>query len=103
MWPLAALTPDSWFSDKSSSTAELLAYLYYALVIAILVVVFGRLGRWPELLRRVFGGRPAPRGEEAPAETAPAPEADPAEWPELRAAGQGRSPGGSPPRCARAG
>src|SRR5205085_4025899 len=60
--------------------------LYYGLFLALLVVVFGRLGRWPELARRFlapFVRRLRPR--------APAPKrqpaADPAQWPELRAHG----------------
>ncbi|MEW2545696.1 ATP-binding protein [Streptomyces sp. NPDC047002] len=93
LWPLEALTPDAWFTDGSSTTATVVAYLYYAIVIAILAVVFGRLGRWPELLRRVFGRRQQPRGEEAKADAPPPPESDLAEWPELRAAGQGELAG----------
>jgi hypothetical protein len=98
LWPLLALTPPSWRAAGGDKIAYVwVSYLYYALVIAVLVVFFGRLGRWPEVLRRAragltraFGGgsrggrdsghqandlRPAP---------VPAPHADPALWPELR-------------------
>ncbi|MFI5754166.1 ATP-binding protein [Streptomyces sp. NPDC051569] len=85
LWPLYMFTFDSWRGTMASVVA---AYVYYALVVVVLLVVFGRLGRWAELARRVRGYRPG--GAPAPPAPAPlAPEHDPAEWPELRAAGQG--------------
>lgn len=86
MWPLYALTPDSW---REGMTAVWTVYIYYGLCALVLVVVFGRLGRWPQVwrrwavpaLRRLWddSGNPPP--------VAPAPQEDPAEWPLLRAAG----------------
>ncbi|WP_238153709.1 ATP-binding protein [Streptomyces xinghaiensis] len=89
LWPLLLFTPDSWREAGGNHLAYVwAAYLYYGLFAAGLVVVFGRLGRWPELyrrwaaplLRRLWddGDRQAPP---------PPPEADPAEWPELRSGG----------------
>ncbi|QTZ94389.1 hypothetical protein [Streptomyces auratus] len=87
LWPLLLLTPESWRTaggDKMIFVGA--SYLYYGLVLALLAVVFGRLGRWPELARRFLRpalgrmrkGAPAPR---------PQPAADRAQWPELRAHG----------------
>lgn len=87
LWPLYMFTPDSW---RSTMTSVVASYIYYALVIGGLLVLFGRLGRWPELARRVLGRVPGV----APKETAPPPpepEDDLAEWPQLRAAGQGET------------
>ncbi|MFD7117065.1 ATP-binding protein [Streptomyces sp. NPDC059922] len=87
LWPLYMFTPDSWRGTMASVVAS---YIYYALVIGGLLVLFGRLGRWPELARRVVGRVPGV----APKETAPPPpdpEDDLAEWPQLRAAGQGET------------
>ncbi|MDX3854375.1 ATP-binding protein [Streptomyces sp. AK02-01A] len=84
LWPLFVFTPDSWRGTMASVVA---AYVYYALVVAGFLVVFGRLGRWAELARRALG-----RATGAAKETAappPGPEDDLAEWPELRAAGHG--------------
>ncbi|UNO39675.1 ATP-binding protein [Streptomyces sp. MST-110588] len=87
VWPLAVLTPDSWRTTDDGIQAYTWAtYIYYGLCIALLVVVFGRLGRWREvgrrfvlpLLRRVRDRRP---------QAAPEPAADRAQWPELRAHG----------------
>ncbi|MFI9076128.1 ATP-binding protein [Streptomyces sioyaensis] len=87
LWPLVLLTPDSWRAAGGDKMVYVVAtYLYYGLVLALLAVVFGRLGRWPELARRFLGpalgrlrkGAPAPR---------PQPAADRAQWPELRAHG----------------
>ncbi|MFE2497302.1 ATP-binding protein [Streptomyces scopuliridis] len=87
LWPLYMFTPDSWRGTMASVVAS---YIYYALVVGGLLVLFGRLGRWPELARRVLGRVPGV----APKETAPPPpepEDDLAEWPQLRAAGQGET------------
>ncbi|WP_438828542.1 ATP-binding protein [Streptomyces hesseae] len=90
IWPLFALTPDSW--REEGIFAVWVVYGYYVLVALVLAVVFGRLGRWPQVWRR--WAAPALRrlwddsGEQAP--TAPAaPDEDPAEWPRLRASGAG--------------
>ncbi|PVE11376.1 ATP-binding protein [Streptomyces scopuliridis] len=88
LWPLFLLTPDHWWiGTQEGAIAQ---GIYYALVIGGLLVLFGRLGRWPELARRVLGRVPGA----APKETAPPPpepEDDLAEWPQLRAAGQGET------------
>ncbi|MGW7438096.1 ATP-binding protein [Streptomyces sp. NPDC054849] len=85
LWPLYMFTPDSWAGTLPSVVAS---YLWYAVVAAVLVIGFGRLGRWPELGRRALRsravqplhstgqGRPEPGGPD-----------DPARWPQLRAAG----------------
>ncbi|MFF3750740.1 ATP-binding protein [Streptomyces sp. NPDC002018] len=86
LWPMYLLTPDSWWiGTPEGATAQ---NIYNALVIGGLLFVFGRLGRWPELARRVVGRGPG--AEPAAAVPAhPEPEDDLAEWPELRAAGLG--------------
>ncbi|MFJ5676964.1 ATP-binding protein [Streptomyces sp. NPDC093097] len=87
LWPLLLLTPDSWRSAGGDKMAFVWAtYVYYGLVLALLAGFFGRLGRWPELARRILGPvlrrlrarTPAPK---------PEPATDPAQWPELRAQG----------------
>ncbi|GAA2639988.1 ATP-binding protein [Streptomyces axinellae] len=87
IWPLAVLVPDSWRDDMSYVVC---AYLYYALVLGGIVVFFGRLGQWPELLRRIGARLRGPEGV-VPAmprtPPPPPPHEDPALWPELRAAG----------------
>ncbi|MFD5750611.1 ATP-binding protein [Streptomyces sp. NPDC127033] len=86
LWPLLLVTPDSWPGTQTGETA---AQIYIVVVIGgAMAFAFGRLGRWPELARRMFGRVPggAPR-EDAP--SPPEPEDDLAEWPELRTAGQG--------------
>ncbi|MFJ1744671.1 ATP-binding protein [Streptomyces sp. NPDC088116] len=85
LWPLYMFTPDSW---RGTMAAVVSSYIYYAMVVGGLLFVFGRLGRWAELAGRVVGRGPG----SLPKETLPAPpepEDDLAEWPELRAAGQG--------------
>lgn len=99
LWPMLALTPEGWRSAEASHS-EKLNYLwatriYYTLVIAALVAVFGRLGHWPELARRAFvhltrrerDGRHAAAEHEAAPVPPPDPAADPVEWPELRGHG----------------
>ncbi|MFE4171960.1 ATP-binding protein [Streptomyces sp. NPDC056909] len=85
LWPLYMFTPDSW---RGTMTSVVASYVWYALVIGGLLVVFGRLGRWPELARRVLGRGPG-AGSATAAPAPPEPEDDLAEWPELRAAGLG--------------
>ncbi|MEU4354130.1 ATP-binding protein [Streptomyces virginiae] len=85
LWPLYMFTPDSWAGTFPSVAAS---YIWYAIVATILIVGFGRLGRWPELLVRLLRGRAArPLHSAAP----PRPEAggadDPVRWPQLRGAG----------------
>ncbi|MGW3323339.1 ATP-binding protein [Streptomyces virginiae] len=87
LWPLYMFTPDSWAHTNAAVVA---AYVWYGIVIGILAVGFGRLGRWPELLRRVLRSRavqPLRSADSARPETG-GPD-DPARWPQLRAAGLG--------------
>lgn len=85
IWPLLMFTPDSWRGETSFVVA---GWIWYAIVITILVVGFGRLGRWPELLRRI-ARRPA-HGTAAPVPAVvPGDSEDLAAWPQLRAAGLG--------------
>ncbi|MFJ7903910.1 ATP-binding protein [Streptomyces sp. NPDC096198] len=85
--PLYLLTPDSWrqSSDHGDVFNLVLWDGYDLLVVLGIALVVGRLGRWDEVWRR-FGAsrlrRPEPR--QAPP---PAPEDDPAQWNQLRAAG----------------
>ncbi|PGH52518.1 ATP-binding protein [Streptomyces sp. Ru87] len=106
LWPLLLFTPDSWREAGGNKEAYArAASIYYVLFAALLVVVFGRLGRWAEIHRRwiapalsrvwaeIHRRWIAPalsrlRSDDA-AGTQPAPEpgADPVEWPELRSGG----------------
>ncbi|MFE6777999.1 ATP-binding protein [Streptomyces sp. NPDC057702] len=87
--PLLLLTPDSWWDGHPSTTAAWAAQIYRLLVWAALALIFGRVGHWPELLRRLFAPllRAAQEHSSDPSRPPAAPEADPAEWPELRQAG----------------
>ncbi|MFI0219057.1 ATP-binding protein [Streptomyces lydicus] len=82
LWPLEALAP----SDPMAFVWS--AWIYYGLVAIGLIVVFGRLGHWWPLLRRL-GQTLQQQGDQADA--VPPPAADPAQWPELRAAGLTRA------------
>ncbi|MFG2533531.1 ATP-binding protein [Streptomyces sp. NPDC048516] len=77
LWPLEVLAP----SDPMGFVWA--AWIYYGLVAIGLIVVFGRLGHWWPLLRRL--GQALQQGDQA--DVVPPPAADPAQWPELRAAG----------------
>ncbi|MGW6576496.1 ATP-binding protein [Streptomyces sp. NPDC054945] len=89
LWPLYMFTPDSWAGTLPSVVAS---YIWYAVVATILLIGFGRLGRWPELGRRVLGSRalrvvqPTHPADARPAVGGPD---DPARWPQLRGAGLG--------------
>ncbi|MEE6267882.1 ATP-binding protein [Streptomyces diastatochromogenes] len=88
-WPLRLLRPDSWAAAQTSDdhTAFLVvSNAYYGLWILGIAFFFGRLGRWPELLRRVLGPALRRLRDRAPA-ARPEPATDPAQWPELRAHG----------------
>ncbi|MFD7916489.1 ATP-binding protein [Streptomyces sp. NPDC059752] len=92
LWPMYMFTPDSW-AHSGSYKAVWVANIWYGIVIAILAMFFGRLGRWPELGRRMLRSR-ALRAVQPAHPAAPArPEAggpdDPARWPQLWAAGLG--------------
>ncbi|KIE23749.1 ATP-binding protein [Streptomyces sp. MUSC 125] len=83
--PLQLLVPDSWRNSGSNVALAFLWYGYYTLIALAILSVVGRLGRWGEVWRRY--GPPAWRPTGAVAERPPAPEQDPAEWPQLRRAG----------------
>ncbi|MFG2832068.1 ATP-binding protein [Streptomyces sp. NPDC048434] len=88
LWPLLLLTPDSWRMAGGDKMVYVWAtYLYYGLVLALLIVVFGRMGRWPELARRFLGPALGRFRNRAPAAPKPQPAADRAQWPDLRAHG----------------
>ncbi|MFD7549242.1 ATP-binding protein [Streptomyces sp. NPDC059816] len=89
MWPYYLLTPEEW-TGSSNSPAEgqavfITSTLYYLLVGGGILATAARMGRWAEIWRRYL----APRlRRTAPEPGAPATaEEDPAEWPQLRAAG----------------
>lgn len=80
IWPLLVLTPDSWRSDPPVwATAS---YVYYAIVGGALLVFFARIGHVPEIWQRYVL-----RSDKLPAAPPPRPDADPADWPDLRSAG----------------
>ncbi|MCJ0872371.1 ATP-binding protein [Streptomyces sp. AP-93] len=85
LWPLYMFTPDSWAGTLPSVVAS---YIWYAIVAATLAIGFGRLGRWPELARRILPGGRAARAEvPAPRPVEPGGPDDPAAWADVRAAG----------------
>ncbi|MFJ4585064.1 ATP-binding protein [Streptomyces echinatus] len=81
LWPLLMATPDGYFQ---STYFVIASWTYYALVLAVIVMVFGRLGNWPEVLKRVGRALAAPAEDASGARAAGA---DPAQWPQLRADG----------------
>ncbi len=83
--PLELFTPDSWRHSGDRVGNAVLWYGYYTLIAFAIMIVVGRLGRWGEVWRRF--GPPAWNRAPATPERSPAPEQDPAEWPQLRAAG----------------
>ncbi|MGW6600276.1 ATP-binding protein [Streptomyces sp. NPDC055036] len=87
LWPLYMFTPDSW---RGTMTSVVASYIYYVLVVGGLLFLFGRLGRWPELARRVLRRVPGVAPEET-VPPPPEPEDDLAEWPQLRSSGQGET------------
>ncbi|MBL3665680.1 ATP-binding protein [Streptomyces sp. M2CJ-2] len=82
--PLYAMVPDSW-AEPHSFGAVVVVYAYYLLIAGALMIGVGRLGRWGEVWRRY--GPPAWRRTPQESGRPPVPEADPATWPALRAAG----------------
>ncbi|MFF0065490.1 ATP-binding protein [Streptomyces sp. NPDC005279] len=80
IWPLLVMTPDSWRSDPPTwATAS---YVYYAIVGGGLLVFFARIGHVPEIWNRYVR-----RADKPVTLPPPRPEADPADWPDLRTAG----------------
>ncbi|MFD3325956.1 ATP-binding protein [Streptomyces sp. NPDC058701] len=87
LWPLYMFTPDSWAGGNASVVAS---YVWYALVAGALLFGFGRLGRWPELGRRVFGSRAARAARPAlPPRIEAGADDDPVRWSGVREAGLG--------------
>ncbi|GAA2441227.1 ATP-binding protein [Streptomyces glaucus] len=84
MWPWYVLAPESWTLGQAGALGGAASYVYTGLVFAAVFVVFARIGRWPEVWRR-YG--PAAWRRTASAAPPPAPEQDPADYPQLRAAG----------------
>ncbi|MGW1772597.1 ATP-binding protein [Streptomyces sp. NPDC002104] len=84
LWPLYMFTPDSWAGTLPSVVAS---YVWYAIVAVTLTIGFGRLGRWPELGRRILGGRAVRAVAPAPRPVEPGGPDDPAVWAEVRDAG----------------
>ncbi|MFI9582584.1 ATP/GTP-binding protein [Streptomyces sp. NPDC052236] len=81
LWPLFVMLPGVWREMPRTVTWLMwVSNLTYVLLAAAVVAVVGRVGTWPVVRGRFGSGPPA----DPPA---PAPEADPADWPELRAAG----------------
>ncbi|MGW3665941.1 ATP-binding protein [Streptomyces sp. NPDC005141] len=83
--PLELFTPDSWRHSDDRVGNAFLWYGYYTLIALIIMIVVGRLGRWSEVWRRY--GLPAWRRAAPVSERPPAPENDPVQWDQLRAAG----------------
>ncbi|MDX3229352.1 ATP-binding protein [Streptomyces sp. ME19-01-6] len=88
-WPLYLLTPDSWYQRGGNTDAGWWAQrLYIGLVWVALGVIFGRIGHWDEVWRRYMAPLFRRAWDDPGSSPAPAdPQADPAQWPELRAAG----------------
>ncbi|MFI2352324.1 ATP/GTP-binding protein [Streptomyces sp. NPDC019443] len=77
LWPLFVLLPGVWREIPHTVWwAAWASSIYYVLLAAAVVSIVGRIGTWPVLQRRQAG----------PAQAGPEPK-DPADWPELRAAG----------------
>ncbi|MER6713536.1 ATP-binding protein [Streptomyces sp. NPDC000877] len=85
--PFDLIVPDAWRGADSDlgETGTFLVYRGYELLVALAIMVgVARLGRWGEVWRRFVAPRfrrPDPQAAQ------PAPEDDPAQWNELRAAG----------------
>ncbi|MCG0068178.1 ATP-binding protein [Streptomyces tricolor] len=85
LWPLILLTPDDAFQSMYFVVAS---WTYYAIVLAVIVIFFGRLGNWPEVLRRLRKKLQGPAGTPSlPSARPPDPLSDPAQWPQMRADG----------------
>ncbi|WP_247748712.1 ATP/GTP-binding protein [Streptomyces sp. 4R-3d] len=77
LWPLFVLLPGFWREQWLPWVSN----IYYVLLVAAVLAVVGRAGTWPPVRRRLGMAT-----EDEPPPPPPA-EADPADWPELRAAG----------------
>lgn len=50
-WPREVMLPDSW---KTGNANIISSFVYMALILGAIVIVFGRVGRWPALHRRLI-------------------------------------------------
>ncbi|QIK11192.1 ATP/GTP-binding protein [Streptomyces sp. ID38640] len=50
-WPREVMLPDAW---KTGNANIISSFVYMALVLGAIVIVFGRVGRWPTLFRRLL-------------------------------------------------
>ncbi|WP_053164944.1 ATP/GTP-binding protein [Streptomyces noursei] len=50
-WPREVMLPDSW---KTGNANVVSSFVYMAIVLGVVIVVFARIGRWPELFRRLI-------------------------------------------------
>ncbi|MFF8670385.1 ATP-binding protein [Streptomyces sp. NPDC015242] len=85
--PFDLIVPDAWRGADSDlgETGTFMVYRGYELLVALAIMVgVARLGRWGEIWRRFVA--PRFRRPEAPVDPT-APQDDPAQWNELRAAG----------------
>ncbi|MFG2649657.1 ATP-binding protein [Streptomyces sp. NPDC048436] len=82
--PLELFMPDAWLYSGNRIGNAVVWYGYYTLIVLVIMIGLGRIGRWDEIWRR-YG---APRFRRAaPPLAPPAPGEDPAHWPQLREAG----------------
>ncbi|MEV0320549.1 ATP-binding protein [Streptomyces sp. NPDC050658] len=82
--PLELFLPDAWIYSDDRVGNAVVWYGYYTLIVVGIMIGVGRLGRWGEVWSRFI----APRFRRAaPQQPPPAPGEDPAQWPQLRAAG----------------
>ncbi|QLH24433.1 ATP-binding protein [Streptomyces sp. Rer75] len=89
LWPLKVLNADEWFNAQGDKdTLALIANSYETLWFLIIAAIFSRVGHWAEVWRRYVTPLFRRAWDETDAAAAPSrPEADPVEWPHLRAAG----------------
>ncbi|MER5301537.1 ATP-binding protein [Streptomyces lasiicapitis] len=84
--PLELFLPDAWIYTGDKFGNAVVWNTYYTVIAVGIMIAVGRVGRWGEVWRRFV----APRLKRPqPAAPPPPPEADPAEWPKLRAGGAG--------------
>ncbi|MEU9795404.1 ATP-binding protein [Streptomyces sparsogenes] len=88
LWPLYLLTPQSWI-EGDDKMAFVWSWRIYQFVVAFAIaVIFGRVGHWPEVWRRYALPLFRRAWDDPGSSPTPAdPQADPAQWPELRTAG----------------
>ncbi|MBL1101278.1 ATP-binding protein [Streptomyces coffeae] len=95
LWPLKLLRAKEWFnSDGDKEAMVLIANAYETLWFLVIAAIFSRVGHWGEVFRRYLAppfhrawDDPTTQPNGAAAQAPAHPETDPAEWPQLRAAG----------------